>query len=216
MRGWRAPIEVLQRSNSQSGTPASTFNLACDIGTAESGRVLYAMVGAEDAGAFTIDSVTINSVGATQIITLFENKLRAEIWAAEVPSGNGVQTVVVGMSTTVDSCSVVTTAVRNVINPLVATFTGSDVADASNKADIANATAQAGGFICACAMLEEPVEIGTCVWSNITERFDDGLAGDHAISAADDLKSTGMSTTTISSDFSGSSDFGATVVASFR
>ncbi len=214
--GGSPPIEVLQRSSDQSSTPTTTFNLSCDIGTANSGRVVYAMVGAKDNLSFTIDSVTINSVSASQIIAFDEGNTKAEIWAASVPSGSGAQAVDVGMSSNVTSCSVATTAVINVNAPLVATFTGSDDVSAANIASVLSATAQAGGFICACAVLREPAERGSCNWTDITERFDDGPAGAHAMSAADDTKSVAMSATTISSDFTGSFDEGGTVVASFR
>ena len=213
--GGASGIEVLNVSTLIDVTSnLSTYTTSIDIGTAETGRVVFALIWCrDDAGGATLDSVTINGESATLIGEIAGSDSggtkTAAVYAAVVDAGSGAQDIVTNWSTTMSGHSVQAIACRGV-QSLAATDTlTEDDTAVTVYLDASTLDVEAGGLILAIAGTDTSGR--TATWASLTESGDES-SGEHSTTAAYAAYNSAQSVN-VRTTWNGSSDGSAIAVA---
>lgn len=159
-----------ERQSSTLNSPFYSFS-AVDIGTAADDRLVLVNVNGSHASASgrTISSVTVGGVTATRLEGAqgsLSGTLRAEIWAAPVPTGTDA-TVTVAWSATMEDCTVATFAVSG-LNDTTPRATAASPTPATGSESV-TIDALEDGIMVACWFYGGPA---AATWSGLDEAYD--------------------------------------------
>lgn len=203
-------IPVVQYTDTQtSTTTATTYNLTCNIGTAEpERRVAVCVWGSRATGTgATITSVTINGITATQVAQVAYDQYIHAIYIATVPTGTTGVTVTVVAGQSWGRMSASCFALYNLLSS-----TAVDTKTATSEPSTVSLSFSPNGVAVAMAGIQ--VSSGGYTWTNMTEVSDQNFSAE-TVSTAHTTSTTGE-TVSITASHSGSSAVAGAVFASFR
>lgn len=192
-------LTFLQGTDEPSNVATYEF-VSQNLGAADSGRHIIACVMARKGSAFTISSVTIGGVSATEVIQVQSATADglSGIYVANVPTGT-TGTVTVVLSSDAARCAISLYSASGI------TTTPYDSASSTATAPSATIDVVAGGFAIGAAESASGTGVSdTCSWTNLTEDYESEIE-DRQVSSTASASTPTTTTLTATATFTNAS-----------